>query len=280
MKVETFKQSGTLIIDTITDKMKEPEVLGIWGNEKLGGGVLHISGIAYHTCPGATDWCKAHCYAIYSNRKILLMPDTILDKNDKSLYHKAAFYSLWAARDLDKLYDKLMYTLSTMKDQYGHQAKMCRFHVDGDFQSAGHISTVRKVVEQFPKTAFYCYTRSWVDKAMLRELRKLNKLPNFKVLLSFDDTSPGIEKRELKGFSVANIYNEQVDYTNSIVCPNQTSTADTCMTCKLCFNKEVKKDILFLDHRSSLIKKFKNLKLSGKVRELVKQVQELNRSVT
>lgn len=119
------------------------------GNEKLDSedGTIHIPNMSLlpggDSCPGATPLCRDFCYArqvmIYSTRAMVRW--TV---NDYIVRHS-----------LDEFYHDVWAYLRINPCQY------FRVHVAGDFYNQYYLNTWVKIAEEFPKTRFLAFTKSF-----------------------------------------------------------------------------------------------------------------------
>lgn len=195
-------------------------VISPWGrgNTKLGGEVITYSKEAVETCPGATEWCKEHCYA----RRIA---GPVLD-----VYKANAGF---VVPDLP--------TFEPRFDWEAHWNPIVRIHVSGDFDSVAYINSWIALCKDNPNTIFWAYTRSWRVEGLLPSLEILRALPNVQLFASVDrdtDLPP-------KGWRIAFIKGDS--RAKGIVCPEELGTKENCQTCKYCW-KGKRGNVIFLPH--------------------------------
>ena len=164
------------------------------------------------TCPGASDRCKAICYADKFRWKYPNVIKSVVNA------HKASQKKGFVIDVIGEVKDKV---------------PLVRLHSSGDFYSPMYVRQWTKIAKACPDTQFCAYTRSWTDKKFLPSLKALSVLPNFQLFLSVDKS---MRQTLPKGYRVAYCNTEWERPTNSFRCPNQVSNKKpTCQKCKLCF---------------------------------------------
>lgn len=141
------------------------------GNSKLGLRIDAWSLPAVVTCPGATDACRAACYA------------------KKGHYHHPSVSNAlsrnMAARDTPTFVTDVLASLRLR----GSMA--VRIHVAGDFDSVGYIQDWVKIVRRARNVSFLAYTRSWRVAELLPALMELAAQPRMSLWFSEDrDSGP------------------------------------------------------------------------------------------
>lgn len=191
------------------------------GNAKLGRSVTLA---AFSTtpgpdasCPGASDWCKAACYAVNLDR---LWPNV-------------------AARWAENLVAVQLGKMPII----GHRVKYFRIHVSGDFYSAQYVRQWIRLVRQHPDVLFWGYTRSWRVKRMLPALEDLRGEPNVQLFASTDGS---ITEPTPAGWRVAFIEDDVARYTG-YACPEQSGRKGSCLECGYCF-KGRRGNVGFVEH--------------------------------
>lgn len=198
----------------------EPEVSITLGNRKVGK-VYTFSLPSFETCPGATDWCRQHCYA---HRYEKFRP------NVQDAYRRNLEISL----DPAKLVNRVLNVLPL------HASHM-RIHVAGDFYSVPYIDAWRLIVHLRPHTKFWAYTRSWVIPELLDALEQLRSLPNIELFASIDPGMPNPTEH----WRVA--YIEDDPRASGLLCPHQEDKVTSCLECGYCFRKS-KGAVIFKPH--------------------------------
>ena len=178
------------------------------GNSKVGR-VWTFSLPSFVTCPGASTWCRQHCYAWRFER---------LRPNCRRAYIRNLALSL----EPDRFVGQVLETLP--KD-----APLVRIHVGGDHYSVEYAEAWRRICEARPNTQFWSYTRSW-SVAMLRPaLEQLRALDNVQVLGSVD---PDMALPP-EGWRTAFI---DIDpRASGLPCRHQQGQVDSCLECGYCF---------------------------------------------
>lgn len=122
------------------------------GNSKLGKAVGTVNRLPGTTCPGASKWCAATCYA---------------KKGRFPMVHH--FYSKELAIP-------------------GKLPAFVRWHASGDFDTPEYIALAIDTCKANPNTLFWGYTRSWRVSSLLPLLEQLRALPNVQLFASVDPT--------------------------------------------------------------------------------------------
>lgn len=150
------------------------------GNSKLGVLLYAFSIPAVLTCPGASGHCREHCYA----RKGRLRSGLIQDR----------YQANWRRSR------KKRFVSDMVREIRRKFVRVLRVHVAGDMDSPEYVQKWQEIARRSPQTVFLCYTRSWRDPAILPELIKLARLPNWQLWFSEDretghaPTVPGIRR--------------------------------------------------------------------------------------
>lgn len=172
---------------------------------------------AIQTCPGASEWCKSHCY----NGEDIVMkyPATKWIKN----------YSYFLSRP-EELRNKLIATLNEIK-----LITAVRIHSSGDFFSSNYIKFWHEIIKASPNTYFWAYTRTWSIKKLLPYLERLRTSDNIQLFASWDETMPNPPEGWRKSF----VYLPQklTDY-KGLICPEQSGLVPNCATCNYCIGKK------------------------------------------
>jgi len=147
--------------------------------------------------------------------------------------------------------------------------RVVRVHTSGDFYAAAYVRKWAAVARACPDTAFFAYTRSWRDAAVLGELIALARLPNVNLWFSEDrDTGrPPAVPRARRAYLLAigeaegdvpadadlvfrvplprrpgqpNAYARPAKRANGVlICPKEQVTERrvelTCSSCRICF---------------------------------------------
>lgn len=208
------------------------------GNTKLGNLIHHwsIPSGLEKICVGATALCLSLCYA---------MRHHYLRKNVKTAL--ARNFNLAIREDFHEL------AIGWIKSLF---CRVVRVHPSGEFFSTSYVKQWIKVAKASPKVTFFAYTRSWRDKDVLRELKKLAREPNFYLWFSCDkDTGKppkvkGVrfaylmyDDNDIPSFKVDLVFRnktrQKMKWVNgTLVCPEENGVTDiTCSKCKLCFNE-------------------------------------------
>ena len=211
------------------------------GNGKLGTRIHSWSLPAVATCPGASPACLKACYAKRGNFVWAAIRERYRRNRQRSL--RGCFVAR-VGREIRE-----------------RDIRVVRVHTAGDFYSANYIRKWRDIARRCPKTAFFAYTRSWGEAALLPELRRLAKLRNFHLWLSCDSSMT--EPPEIAGARVAFlrvrdeplpehpvnlVFREARDTVEKrvdgvFVCPTEngvlTKKKRTCSKCQLCYTDKL-----------------------------------------
>lgn len=187
------------------------------GNQKLGRSreLATFSMSPVVTCPGATDWCLAQCYAQSPYKRY---------QQTQVAWSENAEQAIGGA--LPDIPDRI---------------KILRFHVSGDFFSAPYIRRWIKQVKARPDVQFWGYTHSWRVPRLRKALAELRDQPNVQLFASVDPSS----EQAPDGWRVAFI--EGDDRYAGPTCPEQTGQKKSCLDCGYCFTGK-KGNIRFLVH--------------------------------
>jgi hypothetical protein len=175
------------------------------------------------TCPGATPWCRRHCYA---KRGRLAFPANA----SKYASNLVLFLELGKDRFAELLASKIV----EVYRRRGLKEKIVRLHVAGDIFSVEYGEALRAVAESLPDFRFYTYTRSWLVPELMPILEKLRKLENFVIYASTDpDTGPP-PPGWLEACCVDTSYRPGFKpYTRTVRCLEETAGL-TCEQCRIC----------------------------------------------
>jgi len=188
------------------------------GNLKIGPNVVTYSKVAEECCPGATDWCKAECYA-----KRIGDPVARIHRENSQ-----------AGADVPDL---------------PTGTTICRPHVSGDFDSVGYIERWIQIVSLNPSVTFWAYTRSWRVPELLPALERLRALPNMQLLASVDPTSELPPFHWRYAWIEGDVRIDQAPGHSSLICPEERKRVANCEACGFCFRRFKNiRDVVFLRH--------------------------------
>lgn len=184
------------------------------GNAKLGKRVWHFNLPAGTSCPGASEWCRAHCYA---SKGHYMLP---------SVVNKYAA-NMAATADLDTLERELTAEIAALPD-----GAIVRIHTSGDFHTSAYVAMWRRLAAATPSTQFYAYTRSWRVAELVTELDSLRALPNVTLWASTDETT---------GAAPAGWPEATIGFRSGYAsCPEQTGRRKSCSDCGLCWHHNLR----------------------------------------
>jgi len=129
-------------------------------------------GREFRTCPGASRWCRIHCYA-QRGRLVLSKCYRLQLLNLLEFLEKGKDWFVSEAVDFLRRKKK----------------KILRLWVSGDFFNKDIIEAWIEIATELPDWQFYTYTRSWRVAELLPLLEELRGLPNFVVYASTDETT-------------------------------------------------------------------------------------------
>jgi hypothetical protein len=136
------------------------------GNSKLGREIFSFSIPAGKTCPGATEHCIKHCYAM------------------SGFFHMPSVQERYA-RNL-KLSKRPSFVNDVVWALRQKHVRTLRVHVSGDFYSREYIRDWYEIAKRSRHITFYSYTRSWRLLDLAPDLIKLGLLPNWQMWFSED----------------------------------------------------------------------------------------------
>ena len=180
------------------------------GNIKVGK-VYTFSLPSFVTCPGASTWCRSHCYAARIER---------LRPHSRRAYARNLALSLDPGRFTARLLDSLP-----------EDARLLRIHVGGDFHSKEYAESWIDVCKARPRTTFWSYTRSWNVKTLLPILEKLRLVPNVQLFASVDADMPLPPEDWRIAFLAID------PRATGILCRHQQGEVESCLECGYCFRK-------------------------------------------
>lgn len=199
------------------------------GNSKLGAGIYTYSklpGRVDGSCPGSTDACEEYCYA----KRLVLNP--------------------WVWKLLTENTERGD-ALPPLPDD----AKIVRFHVSGDFDTADYVRSWIALALARPKVKFFGYTRSWRCDELLPALEEFRALPNVFLWASVDAEMATLPP---DGWKIAWVEDDPrvkkvgnhyiANGRAAIACPEEAGIVKDCETCGFCFKKRHDIDLVFLKH--------------------------------
>jgi hypothetical protein len=180
------------------------------GNLKIGR-VKSFSLPCGKSCPGASVWCKQHCYGKKAERQ----------------------YNATRAAYLRNMYNtnNLNAWLKNMLVLVPEHTDLFRLHVAGDLFSAPYIRAWAKLVKARPNTKFWGYTRSWAHSRYNKALDVLRSMDNMTLFASVDE-SMGV----LPDTSWRVAYVNGTPGQTGVPCPQQKGKVANCRACGICFN--------------------------------------------
>lgn len=186
---------------------------------------------AIATCPGASGWCRRHCYNA----------DT---RSDVFPHHLWA-HNWWQAVQRPRvLFSALAAQLKRRPRPIG-----VRLHSSGDFFSKDYIRLWSRFARAHPDVFFWSYTRSWKIPELIPDLERLRALANFTLFASWDSSMPPPPngwRRSLVFDTVDELSNFTPDNPSAKICPEQFNLTQ-CASCSICSNPD-DTDVLFLLH--------------------------------
>ena len=180
------------------------------GNRKVGR-VWTFSLPSFVTCPGASTWCRQHCYA---RRFEQLRP------NCRQAYVRNLALSLEPERFA-------AHVLGSLPED----APQVRIHVGGDYYSREYIDSWLRICQARPEAQFWSYTRSWSVTALQPNLVRLQALPNLQLFASSDPDMPPPPE----GWRAAFV--ECDPRASGMPCKYQQGQVHSCLECGYCFRE-------------------------------------------
>ena len=193
------------------------------GNTKLGTSP-NFSIPAGVTCPAASDWCAAVCYA-----KTGRYPTATVSGS-----HQYSYDQSFEPDFVDRMVKAIAKT---------RQAEF-RIHAGGDFYSAEYIAKWVEIARRVPGIKFWAYTRSWNIAELLPALEVLRAVPNVQLFASFDSTMPMPPRTWRQAGEAGD------SRAGRFICPVQTGAKASCKECKYCF-VGFRGDVTFQAHSSN-----------------------------
>lgn len=184
------------------------------------------------TCPGMSDWCKFNCY-------------NADDRYEKFPINKWCENLWWVLNDKETLENRIYFQLKECKTE----RTAVRIHSSGDFFSKEYIAFWKDIACRNTNVYFWAYTRSWVVKELVGDIKELDKLDNMNLILSWDETMT----KPPDGFAKSIVYNSNDEISavlkreDGIACPEQYDLVPSCADCGICINKRLK-NIYFVLH--------------------------------
>ncbi len=178
-----------------------------YGNKKLPKNTAIFNILAVKTCPMATEFCKANCYALKA------------EKQYKNVVPQARKRNLKASQQESFVSDMIGLIAKGQK-----KINQFRIHESGDFYSQIYIDRWFMIAKEFPSITFYAYTKSF-------HLDFSGKPSNFVLIASFDESTT--ERARM----LYNMKKEAFDNTFSIVGKSEkASCVQDCSKCDLCWS--------------------------------------------
>lgn len=139
------------------------------GNSKVGE-AWTFSLPSFVTCPGASPWCRKHCYAWRLEK---------LRPSCRRAYVRNLAISLEPKRFVPYVLDALP-----------ENATLVRIHVGGDYYAKEYCDAWYDICKTRPDTKFWSYSRSWQMPTLLPGLERLRALSNLELFASTDTDMP------------------------------------------------------------------------------------------
>lgn len=209
------------------------------GNLKIGQDVYTFSknpGLPEDrgSCPGATEWCLAKCYAM-----------RVVQEDGIVAY-------LWN-RNFE----------SAEVPPIPDDCFLLRIHIAGDFDRVDYIRQWVERINARPEVSVWAYTRSWRQPDLLPALEELRALPNVQLFASMDMSTSELppvgwrrawiegDRRliKLSGDHHFAEVNGNVGEAMRIgyLCPEETGRKRDCQDCNYCVLGH-RGDVVFLKH--------------------------------
>lgn len=188
------------------------------------------------SCPGATKACE-NCYAM----------------KKRSMFSNVMARKISNWKGVKKIGSNVDRLAARLNGVIAKDSKCFRIHSSGDYASQSYIDAWTKVIESRPEVKFWSYTRSFKFN-----YTKLLKLPNFTLFASTDQYNTKEASKFVKRYSKFNVRHAygpwEKDWaipSNTVICAvtsGKLKNDGACEKCKLCLNKSITKNVLFLRH--------------------------------
>lgn len=178
------------------------------GNHKLPSTIGIFNLPQRTTCPGATAWCKLHCYAKKAERS----------------YKQVIPYRQWTFQmsKREDFVEMINAELSRLRKK-----KHIRIHESGDFYNQTYVNKWYEIIKANPHIRFTFYTKSFA----LLDFSKIRRLKNVNAFASIDMSTPKEVLKKANGWMKAYIYDCNTP-ADTFICTG------SCKTCSHCYNKE------------------------------------------
>ena len=180
------------------------------GNSKVGR-VWTFSLPSFVTCPGASAWCRKHCYAVRFEQ---------LRPNCRRAYGRNLALSL----EPDRFAQRVLASLP-------EDARLVRVHVGGDYYSREYTQNWLDICAARPDVCFWGYTRSWSVATLRLTLEQLRAQPNVNLFASTDVDMPMPPSNWRAAFI------ETDPRASGLLCRHQQGQVDSCLECGYCFRE-------------------------------------------
>lgn len=208
------------------------------GNRKLGNSRIWSFSLpsgTLETCPGMTNTCRSHCYAVAMAR-----------------YRPGAFTRYQQNLMLSR---RPEFARRMQAFLIAHAVRIVRVHVGGDFTSPRYARAWLRIMKQSPRVRFYFYTRAWRAPDIRRAIDRMAELPNCRAWYSVDRDSgvptevptrvrlawlaTSIDDRPPPGidlvFRIRRLRSVPVEVGSPPVCPTEIPTrGQRVVTCERC----------------------------------------------
>jgi hypothetical protein len=185
------------------------------------------------TCPGATDECRAVCYAA------------------RPVAENGPVNQMWWLNSRTE----------DVPAELPDGCTLLRLHISGDFTTERYIDGWTSLISRHPDVTVWAYTRSWRVPALLPALERLRALPNVQLFASMDKSCEelpptGWRRAWIDGDKRADVdpawhahddLRMTEDGAVSYVCPEETGRKPNCEACRYCFDGK-RGDVTFLLH--------------------------------
>jgi hypothetical protein len=189
------------------------------------------------TCPGATDECRAVCYAA------------------RPVAENGPVNHMWWLNSRTE----------EVPAELPPDCRLLRLHISGDFTSEKYIDGWTSLLSRHPHVTVWAYTRSWRVPALLPALERLRALPNVQLFASMDKSCEelppsgwrrawieGDERAEAAPIGQVSLEGNArtyrtVDGATTFLCPEETGHQPNCESCGYCLRGR-RGDVTFLLH--------------------------------
>jgi hypothetical protein len=172
------------------------------------------------SCPGASAWCRTHCYNADPRPDVFPV--------GRWLENWA-----WVVHAPERLRENILRQLEEATPPVA-----VRVHSSGDFFTAAYAEFWRHVSQLTPRVSYWAYTRSWTNPEIRAALDDLRAEPNFQLFASWDATMPPPPAGWRLAFVGTRTSAESISFMThrgpSLSCPEEREKGPACASCGYC----------------------------------------------